>query len=136
MAFVAAIAFLAFGCSNVDIIGQYKIEVDSSAMKEEDRAQAEFASAMLSMFRFEFKPDNKCVMTAMGQPTEGTYSLQGGTLTISLPGSTGNSVPKSFKVLEGGRRLEPVVTEKEKADMNGLKVYLVRVSQNPEKPTK
>lgn len=135
-AFAAVVACLVIGCSKVDVIGKYRMEVDSSAMKDEDKAQAEFASAMLSMVTFEFKPESKCVVTAMGQPIEGTYSIEGGTLTMKLTGDTADNMPKSFKILDGGKRLEPVLTEKEATDMRGMKLYLVRATEEPEKPAK
>ena len=81
---VAAIAALVMigcgGASEKEFIGKYKMEMDTSKVAADKKAQMDMAKSLLSSMEMELMADNKGKMSAMGQTKEGTWKLAGGKL--------------------------------------------------------
>ncbi len=112
-----------FGCAaaslDKQIIGKYGVELDTSAVKAEDKQQADMAKAFLGNMAIEFKEGNKATISAMGTSDEGTWKVEGNNITIT---SSKGGKPMSLKSNDGGKTLEAVMTEEEAKSTKGLKI--------------
>jgi hypothetical protein len=111
------------GCAGASlekqIIGKYAVEIDTSAVKEADKQQAEMAKAFLTGMAIEFKEGNVAVMSMMGQTQDGTYKIEGSKITLT-PKSGGQVMTLTSK--DGGKTLEPVLTEDEAKSAKGVAI--------------
>jgi outer membrane lipoprotein-sorting protein len=91
------VAALFVGCSKSDPVGTYKIDMDSmiKAMKEEtdelkDKSDEEIKELMKQFgmsedaFGLEIKDDGKFTLEYAGEKEEGTWKLDGSTLTLTV----------------------------------------------------
>jgi hypothetical protein len=107
LAILAAFALLAAGCGGANlekaIIGKYTIDVDSSAMKEEDKAAFKMAESLIKGITMEFKEGGKVELKAMGQTNNGTWKLDGTKLSVT----DDKGKTEVMEVQDGGKTIQP-----------------------------
>ena len=86
---IATLLLTACGGSSA-IVGTWKVdtaalEAEIAAMPEEEQAMAQMAMGMMGDMTVEFTSDNKVKLSIMGTEQEGTYSVSGSTLTVTMP---------------------------------------------------
>ncbi len=103
----AILALATFGCGGgnleKEIIGKFTMSIDSSKMKEDQKAMVKMAEPMIAGISMELKEGGKVSLTAMGKTEEGTWKLDGTSLSITDPkGKT-----DKMEVKDGGKTLVP-----------------------------
>lgn len=134
LAFVLVVA--AVGCKGtMNVVGKYKAQIE---MSEEDKKNpmAAMAQGMAESMTLELKDDRTFAMTMM-LPIEGTYTVEGSTLTLTPTKMMGMSLsemqkqnpgaesePLRFNVTDGGKTLT-AIPDKKQQDPGTLKFVRV-----------
>lgn len=121
---VALFASLIVGCGQSlesKLPGSYTMEIDTSAMKDADKAMADMAKGFMSQATLELTSGKVAKISGMGAAQEGTWSLDGTKLTIK------NKDPKAgedmfFTVSSDGGTLTAIEPEGSKGEMKGMKL--------------
>lgn len=118
---VAALALAGCGVSEKSLAGKWTGKL---VMSEEDKKSGgQFAEAMANSMTFdlELKEDKTFTLAAMGMPSEGTWTLADGKVTLTMTKAMGVAVtpsssqkPLVMSVGDGGEKL--TMTDPEKPD--------------------
>lgn len=119
--FVAAIAALVMvGCGSPDVTGKYKMEMDTSKVAADKKAQMDMVKGMFGSMEMELTTDKKAKMTVMGQTQEGTWAMEGGKVVV-----TDDKGQKQSMTIEGTGLIMDIPADKMK-DMEGVKMKWVK----------
>lgn len=106
-------------------VGKWKMDIDTSAMAEKDKAGVEMAKGFLSAITIEVKEGGKAAMSAMGTTKEGTWKVEGTKITISGFGSTPGADTDMVGTISSDGKSIALEAPKGQADqMKGAKISL------------
>ena len=124
--FAAALLFLALalaGCSvplDKAILGRYHGELDITGTDKRLLEPMKRAATGLKGSTIDIKEGGKATFAAFGQSGAADWKLEGFKLSITPDGS---DQPIEFLVSDGGAKLTPVFTERERAFFRGAKPW-------------
>lgn len=117
--FVLAVCLSGCGASlEKAIIGKYTLDIDSSAMEEKDKSMMKLAESFIKGISIEFKEGGKVAMVAGNDSQEGTWKLDGTTLTVT----DAKGKAEKLEVKDGGKTLVPDPSTMGMNDMKGAKL--------------
>lgn len=132
--FVVALAtFAVVGCGSgggdaatieKDAVGKYKMDVDTSGMKEDEKKMMDAMKGMFSSMKVELKADKTATMSAMGQNETGKWSVEGGKVIITPDKKDSKKMTLSPK--GDGKTLVADMEGEEAEKMKGAKLLLVK----------
>lgn len=124
-------AFALFGCSgdlSKQIVGKYKMELDTTNLKEEQKGMAEMAKSFMGNMTLEIHEDKKATIDLGFAKEDGTWELEGNKLKISSKMQVDK--PMVLVVSDNGNTLTPEMTEEEKKQMEGLQFKYVKTTDS------
>ena len=108
-----------------DVIGKYKMVMDTNAMKAQERQMMDKMKSNFDSVRLELKPGKVVAMSAMGKSETGKWAIVNGKIVVT-PNKKGSKslslVPKG-----DGKTLVAVMEPGEQARMKGAKLTFVRI---------